>query len=398
MGGAAGDAREERTRRGAGEGDLTAVEERTSTACSPAGERTRALDGAQQGPSEAEGRSARGLRLRLRDDPEALGPGRALGAVAFSHHPEAARQPPAEGRSAARAAARARRRLRRLDHPHAPRRQRSAAAAQGCAPRAARVGRRHPPPHACARGGPMRAEQLGSLEDPAEHDPHLERRERRAQAAPGPAAERQPCRRRGRVASGSARGGTRPGPGSARRAGVDRLDRRRHLDPGGDHVVADASGRSRTRRPRPVTTGRSRRVSLIDRVEVFEIARPQSSDAGARAPVDRPGSARTPSPAQLAVVSWPATSSVISSSCSSSSVIARAGVVATRGDQRREDVHAPLEVRRRAPACDRPPETLADRAAVALEARSRRRLEHPAHPALEVEVRAAVPDPEDRAA
>ena len=183
------------------------------------------------------------------------------------------------------------------------------------------------------------------VEHLAQHDPHLELGERGADAAPDAAAERDPGVGLGRRPRGSARAGRRRARGR-RRGGCGRA-----RSPASRRSRPAARGRRRPaacarRRPASGTTGRSRSDSVI--VARRYSSSPASSSSRRRSQrlgvaeqqVEGPGE-------RVAVVSWPASSSVISWSRSSVSLIALA-VLEAGEDQRREDVVALARGRRSA--------------------------------------------------
>ena len=158
-------------------------------------------------------------------------------------------------------------------------------------------------------------------EQRVQHDLHLDLGERRADAAADAAAERDPrVGRRRRVVEealgpeGVRARGRCPGGG-----GRGRCSRRPSRPPA--PCSADSSRSRSIRRGTSWTTGPQAQRLLDDRVAVTSCRRCAPPRSGARAP---PGGASRRSIAHaspVAVVSWPATSSVSSSSRSSSSLI-----------------------------------------------------------------------------
>ena len=159
-----------------------------------------------------------------------------------------------------------------------------------------------------------------AAQDRAEDDAHLELGERGAEAAAHAAAERHPAVGRRAACRGSARGGTRRargrGPGRvcvSQIAGVTSV-------PAGSVSRRLAASTSR-RRPASGTTGRRRSDSLIDGAEVGVVAGVDRGDEPLERRAGGAAAGRRSRPAPVAVVSWPASSSVTSWSRISRSLI-----------------------------------------------------------------------------
>ena len=169
----------------------------------------------------------------------------------------------------------------------------------------------------------------GALEDRAQDDLHLHRRERRAEAAPAPAAEGDPRVGARRLRRGSARDGRRRARGrSPGRGGRGRRWATRQT-PGGVAPPADLDllhdqPRRGVGQHGPAAQGLLHRRGQVGvAVAAGDLARSAaSSTAGVRT---RRSNAKASCDA---VVSWPATSSVISSSRSSCGAHRRAVLVA----------------------------------------------------------------------
>ena len=108
-----------------------------------------------------------------------------------------------------------------------------------------------------------------------EHDLHLEQGEAGAEAAADAAAERDPRVGAGRVARGSARGGTRRARGRGRGGGGAGRSTGLMSTPAGSSQPPISSGAVQVR-PTAGMTGRSRSDSLIDGVEVGVVPPPAS--------------------------------------------------------------------------------------------------------------------------
>ena len=177
-----------------------------------------------------------------------------------------------------------------------------------------------------------------------QHDLHLEQREAGAEAAAHAAAEGDPLVGPGRIARGSAPGGTRAGRGRCRRGGAAGRSTARCVTPAGSSQPPISIGAWSAAHDGRHDGPQAQR--LLDRRRRGTRSPPSAllGDQLGRAPSGVRTRRSSAQASAVAVVSWPATSSVISSSRSSESV-SGSPVLVARGEQQREDVVAVGAVR-----------------------------------------------------
>ena len=209
--------------------------------------------------------------------------------------------------------------------------------------------------------------QLGPLEDRAQHDPHLVFGEGGADAAAHAAAEGDPGVGVG-LAVEEALGPELLRLGEEVLAVVQRGDRRQHVGARRQLVAADRERRGQL--AGDVDDHRPRAQRLLDRrLEVVVLAGGDRLAQARRAPRRCAAAAPSPRRAPVAVVSWPAPSTVTSSSRSSSSLIGLPSSWRAREQQREHVVALPPAVGLGAAQGDLLVDELVERRARAEEAR-----------------------------